>query len=108
MYIKTCLNIFRKKNPQQQQNQQIVDLLFCHFYFQHNNISKKLNMHIRNCHIQKTQPNDTANKKRKREKESMVNKMISFKTDNKQLTKLRTRGVNDLERSVAKQIANGV
>jgi hypothetical protein len=42
-------------------------------------------MHIRICHIQKTQPPHTAKKKREereREKESMVNKMISFKTDN--------------------------
>jgi hypothetical protein len=38
-----------------------------------------MNMHIMNCHIQKTQPPYTA--KKKIGKESMVYKMTNFKTD---------------------------
>jgi hypothetical protein len=65
-------------------------------------------MHIRNCHTQKTQPPHTAKRKRKREKESIFKKNDHFQNrHHKQLTKLRTRGVIALERSMAKQFTTG-
>jgi hypothetical protein len=65
---------------------------------------KRWNMHIRNCHIQKT----TASPHRQEEeKESMVRKSQFQNRHHKQRTNLRTWGVSALERSVAKQFATG-
>jgi hypothetical protein len=58
-------------------------------------------MHIRNGHIQQTQP------KGREEKRAWLYNNPFQNRRHKQFTKVRTRGVTEFERSVAKQFATG-